>query len=121
MNVVSAWHREGVLQAVDKARHRLGLRHHLHCWIVDPKAVIYISAGDLELDGLADDEIGSFDRPGPLRARRTQNHARSSLRRTVGIGQGPQGGRGCNRDDCNQQPEPPGAQTVSSTRLLCSY
>src|SRR5215472_771079 len=39
-DAISAGRREGVLQAVDVARHRLGLCHHLHCRIVDPKPVI---------------------------------------------------------------------------------
>src|SRR5215471_21832847 len=69
-DVVGARRRERELQAVQIAWHRLGLRHHLQCWVVDPEPVVYIRARDLELDGLTDDEIGSFDRPGPLRPRR---------------------------------------------------
>src|SRR6516165_1917995 len=84
-NAVSTRRRERVLQAVDIARHRLSLCHHLHCRVVDPKPVVYVCAGDLELDGLADDQIGSLYRPRPLRAGCPHDHARGSLRRTVGI------------------------------------
>src|SRR5215472_12156070 len=49
-DVVSPWCRECELQAVDVAGHRLGLCDHLQRWVVDPKPVVHVGTGNLELD-----------------------------------------------------------------------
>ena len=103
-----------ISQPVDVTRHGLGLRHHFKVGIVDPEAVINVGAGDLELDRLADDDVGSFDCPRPLRARRPHENPRGRLEDAIWVGQGRQRGRGGDYDDRDEQPEPAGAQPVGS-------
>ena len=76
--------------------------------------MVDVGAGNLKLDRPADDDVGSLDRPAPLRTRRMHDYPGSCLRCGGRIGQRRQGGRGRDSDDHNKQPEPAGAQPIGA-------
>src|SRR6185437_754424 len=57
---------ESVAEHIGVAWHRLGLRHDAEVRIVECKAMVHVTTGDVKLRRLSDLEVVRLDRPRPL-------------------------------------------------------